>query len=109
MGSSIGLSGFWIMASVILGGGLFGVVGMFVAVPLFAVIYVMMGNFVNKRLKEKDYLQSLGETPTTDILNNSGKEPINFKNTKLYKTIKDNVKINSKKNGHKDNDRHNHD
>ncbi len=109
MGSSIGLSGFWIMASVILGGGLFGVVGMFVAVPLFAVIYVMMGNFVNKRLKEKDYLQSLGETPTTDILNNSGKEPINFKNTKLYKTIKDNVKINSKKNGRKDNDSHNHD
>jgi len=104
MGSSIGISGFWIMASVILGGGLFGVVGMFVAVPLFAVIYVLIGSSVNKRLKEKNYLQNLGESPNTDIISDTKKTHIDFKETKLYKTIKDNVKITSKKGEH-----HHHD
>lgn len=103
MGSSIGISGFWVMASVILGGGLFGIVGMFVAVPLFAVIYVLIGSSVNKRLKEKNYLQKLGESPNTDIIQDSEKPTIDFKETKLYKTIKENVKITSKKsNRHND-------
>lgn len=39
VGSSIGLPGIWVLASVTLGGGLFGVLGMMIGVPLAATIY----------------------------------------------------------------------
>ena len=55
IGDSIGISGIWIMFSVIIGGGLFGVVGMIVGVPIFAVIYSLVSNFVNKRLEKSKY------------------------------------------------------
>ena len=51
LGESVGVSGFWIMASVIIGGGLFGVAGMVLGVPVFAVIYTLIGDSVNKRLR----------------------------------------------------------
>lgn len=55
IGDSIGISGIWIMFSVIIGGGLFGVVGMIVGVPIFAVIYSLVSDFVNKRLENSKY------------------------------------------------------
>ncbi len=55
IGGSIGISGIWIMFSVIIGGGLFGVVGMIVGVPIFAVIYSLVSDFVNKRLENSKY------------------------------------------------------
>lgn len=51
--NSIGLSGLWVMFSVIIGGGLFGIVGMVLGVPLFAVIYLAASDVINKKLKEK--------------------------------------------------------
>ena len=39
LGNRTGLSGFWVMFSIILFGGLWGIVGMVICVPLFAVIY----------------------------------------------------------------------
>ncbi|MDO4616554.1 MAG: AI-2E family transporter [Lachnospiraceae bacterium] len=39
VGSSIGLSGLWVLAAVTVGGGVMGIVGMLIAVPLFAAIY----------------------------------------------------------------------
>ncbi len=53
LGNQIGISGFWIMFSVILGGGLFGIVGMILGVPIFAVIYSILGENVNARLALK--------------------------------------------------------
>ena len=97
VGNSIGISGFWIMASVIIGGGLFGVVGMFIAVPVFAIIYTLIGSAVNNKIKEKDYLHQLGASPDNDIITDAEKPAIDFKESKLYKTIKDNVKTTSKK------------
>ncbi|MEE0858089.1 MAG: AI-2E family transporter [Acutalibacteraceae bacterium] len=100
VGDSIGISGFWIMVSVIVGGGLFGVVGMFIAVPVFAIIYVLIGSAVNKKLKEKNYLQQFGDSPDTDIITDAEKPVIDFKEMKLYKTIKENVNHTSKKSNH---------
>ena len=42
LGESVGISGFWIMVSVIVGGGLFGVPGMLLGVPVFAAIYTLV-------------------------------------------------------------------
>ncbi|MFV0380385.1 MAG: AI-2E family transporter [Anaerorhabdus sp.] len=53
LGNSVGLSSFWVMFSIIIGGGLFGVVGMFLAVPIFAVIYILIKNIVESKLKNK--------------------------------------------------------
>lgn len=53
LGNQIGVSGFWIMFSVLLGGGLFGVPGMILGVPVFAVIYDLLGKNVRTRLKLK--------------------------------------------------------
>ena len=39
VGSSIGLPGIWVLASVTLGGGLYGIMGMILGVPLAATIY----------------------------------------------------------------------
>lgn len=56
LGDTVGISGFWILFSVIVGGGLFGVVGMLLGVPVFAVIYTLVTEGVISRLKKKHSL-----------------------------------------------------
>lgn len=55
LGSSVGISGFWIMFSVLVGGSLFGFLGLLLSVPVFAVIYVLLGEKVNDRLVRLGY------------------------------------------------------
>lgn len=50
LGNTIGISGLFIMFSVIIGGGLFGVTGMLLGVPVFAVIYTVVSKIVNGKL-----------------------------------------------------------
>ncbi|MBQ1546360.1 MAG: AI-2E family transporter, partial [Clostridia bacterium] len=50
LGDQLGISGFWIMFSVLVGGGLFGFTGLLMSVPIFAVIYLIVGEKVNDRL-----------------------------------------------------------
>ena len=54
LGDKTGLSNFWVMFSIVIGGGLFGIIGMLVGVPAFAVIYYAFALFVNYRLKKKN-------------------------------------------------------
>ena len=54
LGETVGISGFWIMVSVIVGGGLFGVPGMILGVPVFAAVYVLVREGVNLRLNKKN-------------------------------------------------------
>ena len=54
LGSTIGLSPFWIIFSVIVMNGLFGIFGMFVGVPLFAIIYTLVKEFAENRLSKKE-------------------------------------------------------
>ena len=53
LGSSVGLSSFWVLFSILLFGGFFGVLGMLVGTPLFAVIYSIIRDWVNARLRRK--------------------------------------------------------
>lgn len=104
VGSSIGISGFWIMVSVIIGGGLFGIIGMFIAVPIFAIIYSLVGNNVNKRIKDSEYFDELGFEPDTDIIRSRGeKQPYKISESKMAKHVsgfvkKDKSESKSKKN-----------
>ncbi len=54
LGDSTGLSSFWVIFSITLFGGLFGILGMFIGVPLFAIIYAAIKTFVNQRLTKKN-------------------------------------------------------
>lgn len=53
LGDSTGLSSFWVMFSIIIGGGMFGFLGMVFAVPTFAVIYYYFRKHVETSLAEK--------------------------------------------------------
>lgn len=53
LGDSTGLSAFWVMFSILLGGGLFGFVGMILGVPTFAVIYYVVNMLINHNLEKR--------------------------------------------------------
>lgn len=53
LGGSIGLGSFWILFSILIFGSLFGLVGMIVAVPLFAMFFQMVKKWSASRLKKK--------------------------------------------------------
>ncbi len=53
LGDSTGLNSFWVIIAVMLGGGLFGFPGMVIGVPTFAVIYYIVGLFINQKLERK--------------------------------------------------------
>ena len=51
LGNSTGLSSFWVLFSILFFGGLFGFVGMIIAVPAFAVIYDLISRAVHRSLR----------------------------------------------------------
>ena len=53
LGDKLGMSGFWILFSVTIGGALFGIPGMFLGVPVFALIYASLHDYIQIRLKDK--------------------------------------------------------
>lgn len=53
LGNKMGLSTFWIMFAILVFGGLFGPIGMFIGVPLFTILYTLLNTFVHNRLKSK--------------------------------------------------------
>jgi len=54
IGDKIGMKSFWVLFSIILFGGLFGVLGMIFAVPIFACIYEAIADDINNKLKKKN-------------------------------------------------------
>ena len=54
LGNSVGISGFWVMFSIIVGAGLFGFWGMVLGVPVFVVIYTFVNEGIKKRLRRSD-------------------------------------------------------
>lgn len=53
VGSSVGLPGMWVLVSVAVGGDLFGIIGMLLGLPIASVLYTILKEDVNKRLKSK--------------------------------------------------------
>lgn len=54
VGTSIGLSGMWVLVAVAVGGELFGVVGMFLMIPVAAVLQTLLREYTNNKLDEKN-------------------------------------------------------
>ena len=54
LGDYVGVSAFWIMLAIVIGGGLFGFAGMLLGVPVFALAYAIVRTLAEKRLREKN-------------------------------------------------------
>lgn len=53
LGSSTGLSSFWVMFAIVIGGGLFGFIGMLLGVPVFAMIYYIVQRLVDHSIRKR--------------------------------------------------------
>lgn len=63
VGNSIGLPGIWVLAAITIGGGLMGIFGMLLAVPVVATIYRLLREDMNKR---SPVIPEMAETDTEE-------------------------------------------
>ena len=77
LGQTTGLSSFWILFSIILFGGLFGVLGMIIGVPTLAVVYRFLSGKTNEALIKKELPQDTMEYWNLEYINEKNKEFIN--------------------------------
>lgn len=76
LGSSTGITGFWVMFSIILGAGLFGFWGMLLGVPVFVVIYTLINRSVEKKLKRSNLPSDAGDYIGVDYIDPVTYEPV---------------------------------
>ena len=73
LGKTIGISSLWVVVSIIVMGNFMGMIGMFIAVPLFTIIYNLVRDFTNKLLLKKKLSTNIAnytpdeEAPITPI------------------------------------------
>lgn len=72
LGDSTGLSGFWVIFSITLFGGLFGVGGMIVGVPFCAIVYAGVRMLVHNRLEQKNLNPTTENYVTIEKINEDG-------------------------------------
>ena len=76
LGSRVGINGFWIMFSIILGAGLFGFAGMLLGVPVFVVIYTFFKGLVNRKLRRSGLPAETGEYVDIRSIDPATQQPI---------------------------------
>ncbi len=54
LGDSTGMSSFWVIVAILVGGGFFGVTGMFLGVPVFACVQALIKFLVDQRLRKRN-------------------------------------------------------
>ena len=72
LGDYTGLSVFWVMFAILVGGGIFGVPGMILGVPTFAVIYYIINLFLENQLKNKNLPQDTNAYAKPSYVDSSG-------------------------------------
>ena len=53
VGKSVGLASMWTLMAVILGGSILGITGMIIGLPLASILYAILRNETNEKLKDK--------------------------------------------------------
>ncbi len=72
LGNSTGLSSFWVIFAITVFGGLFGVPGMIVGVPIFAIFYATIKALVNRSLRKKNLPLDTGLYNEVDYVDEEG-------------------------------------
>ena len=88
VGTSIGLSGMWVLVAVTVGGALMGVAGMFLMIPFASVIYTLLQEYTNKRLGT----MSVSEEKLIPVPPELGRHPIFQKRKEKREKFKLNFK-----------------
>ena len=75
LGQHTGVSSFWVLFSILLFGGLWGLVGMIIAVPLFAVLYDILKKLVFRGLRRNGCMEIMDQyrQEFAESANNKGK------------------------------------
>ena len=74
VGTSLGLPGIWVLAAVTIGGGVMGIPGMLIGVPLAAAIYRILRHDVRKRIRKFNEQKEHEEELKNDIHNGEAEE-----------------------------------
>ena len=70
LGDSTGLSSFWVIVAILIGGGFGGISGMFFGVPIFTCFYCLIGALLRHRLHKRQLpteIDSYGDTPDPGV------------------------------------------
>lgn len=78
-----GLSGFWIMFAILFFGGLFGLVGMLIGVPLTTVLYSIIKRVNNRRLRRRGLPEDTAFYRDIDHIDRETKKPV-YKRPELH-------------------------
>ncbi|MTI70442.1 MAG: AI-2E family transporter [Firmicutes bacterium] len=54
LGDQVGVKPFWVISAIVIGGALFGVLGMLIGVPVIAVIKLLVERYIDRKIEEKD-------------------------------------------------------
>lgn len=76
LGQTTGLPSFWVLFSILLFGGLFGIVGMIIAVPTWAIIYRTISRLSEHFLKKKGLEPDSGSYVNLDYIDEESKKYI---------------------------------
>lgn len=76
LGGSTGLSSFMVIVAILVGGGLFGLIGMVVGVPICAVICVIVHNLIENRLRAKQLPLDLESYRDMDHMDPESRQPV---------------------------------
>ena len=78
IGNQTGLKRFWVLCAILICGGIFGVVGMVIGVPIFAIIYAFATDHINESLRKKKLSSNTKKYENLSHIDNNG-EYINMK------------------------------
>lgn len=97
VGNKVGLPGIWVMMSVAIGGSVFGLLGMVLAVPVMTLIYYTLGDIIEYRKLRKQEDPTLTQNPTQ--LHEVMRKHIYEKDKEVFEeeTIFDKIKPKNKK------------
>ncbi len=87
LGDSTGLSSFWVIFAITLFGGILGIPGMIVGVPLFAIIYAAIRSLVNEALIKKKLSSKTESYTDVDCIDEDGIHTYDFKNKSKDKDV----------------------
>lgn len=109
LGNSTGLTSFWVIFAITLFGGAFGIPGMIVGVPIFAVIYAAAKSLVNTALVKKNMPRDTSAYLTVGSVDEEGFHEYvpdfkkNIEEQKIVRTQKKQDKANGRENSEKKN------
>ena len=92
LGDSTGLSPFWVVVAIVVGGGLFGVPGMIIGVPTMALIYYLVGRLTSYRVRKKGLPEETDDYYNMERVDEDNNTIINhdpdYERSKKYVNIK---------------------